>query len=163
VLTSAGAAAGLDLCLYLVRQDLGAEIAAQVAREVVMPLERAGGQAQFIVHEPPAAERTALAPLLAWIEQDLRKKLSLPILARRSAMSTRTLGRRFRAQIGTTPARWIAHARVRFAQRLLETTDFSVERVAAEAGFGSATVMREHFAQTVGSSPLNYRRLFKLS
>jgi len=161
LLTSAGAAAGLDLCLHLVRQDLGAEVAARVAREVVMPLERAGGQAQFIVHEPPAAEGTSLAPLLAWLEKNLRKELPLPALAERLAMSTRTLSRRFREQVGTTPARWIAQARVRCAQRLLETTDLSVERVATEVGFGSGTVMREHFGQTVGATPLGYRRSFK--
>jgi len=163
VLTSAGAAAGLDLCLHLVRQDLGAEVAAQVARDVVMPLERAGGQAQFIAHEPPDAAATSLAPLLAWLEKNLRKELPLPVLAQRSALSTRTLSRRFRQQVGTTPARWIAHARVRCAQRLLEKTDLSVERVASEAGFGSATVMREHFGRTVGATPLGYRRSFKAS
>jgi len=163
VLTSAGAAAGLDLCLHLVRQDLGAEVAAQVAREVVMPLERAGGQAQFIVHPPPAAEGASLAPLLAWLERNLRKELPLPALAQRSAMSARTLSRRFREQLGTTPARWIALARVRYAQRLLETTDLSVETVASEAGFGSASVMRERFSQTVGATPLGYRRSFKAS
>ena len=99
VLTSAGAAAGLDLCLHLVRRDLGAEIAANTARTAVMPLERSGGQAQFIVHNPPAmADNTAIAPLLIWIEQSLSKELSLPMIARRAAMSTRTLSRRFREQ-----------------------------------------------------------------
>jgi len=163
VLTSAGAAAGLDLCLHLVRTDRGAEVAAQVARDVVMPLERAGGQAQFIVHEPPSPERTSLTPLLTWIERNLRRELPLPLLAQHAAMSTRTLSRRFREQVGATPGRWIAHARLRCAQRLLETTDFSVERVATEAGFGSATVMREHFGRTVGASPLAYRRAFKVA
>ena len=162
VLTSAGAAAGLDLCLHLVRRDLGADVAARVAREVVMPLERAGGQAQFVVHEPPIEGHASFAPLLAWMEQNLRRDLALPELARQAAMSTRTLSRRFREQIGTTPARWIAHARVRRAQRLLETTDLSVEGVAAEAGFGSATVMREHFGQIVGTTPLDYRRSFSV-
>ena len=138
VLTSAGAAAGLDLCLHLVRRDLGAEAAAEVARAAVMPLERAGGQAQFIVHEPPAGDHTSIDQLLTWIEQNLCKDLSLPVIARRAAMSTRTLSRHFRAQVGTTPAHWIARARVRRAQRLLETTELAVESVAAEAGFGSA-------------------------
>jgi len=161
VLTSAGAAAGLDLCLYLVRRDLGAEVAAQVARDAVMPLERAGGQAQFIVHEPPSGDGTSLAALLAWIEQNLRKDLSLPAIARRAAMSTRTLSRRFREQVGTTPALWVTRARVRRAQRLLETTALSVERVAVEVGFGSPTVLREHFGRIVGTSPLAYRRAFK--
>jgi transcriptional regulator GlxA family with amidase domain len=162
VLTSAGAAAGLDLCLHLVRRDLGAEAAAEVARAAVMPLERAGGQAQFIVHEPPAADHTSVGQLLTWIEQNLRKDLPLPVIARHAAMSTRTLSRRFRAQVGATPAQWIARARVRRVQRLLEATEHAVETVAAEAGFGSAAVMREHFGRIVGTTPLAYRRAFSL-
>jgi transcriptional regulator GlxA family with amidase domain len=160
VMTSAGAAAGFDLCLHLVRRDLGAEAAAAVARAAVMPLERAGGQAQFIVHETPTGDDTSISQLLAWIEQNLRKDLSLPVIARRAAMSTRTLSRQFRAQVGATPADWIARARVRRAQRVLETTALAVERVAAEVGFGSAAVMREHFGEIVGTTPLAYRRAF---
>jgi transcriptional regulator GlxA family with amidase domain len=161
LLTSAGAAAGLDLCLHLVRRDLGAEAAAHVARVAVMPLERSGGQAQFIVHQRPVIDHASLGPLLVWIDQNLRTDLSIPALARRAAMSSRTLSRRFREQVGTTPAHWIATARVRRAQRLLETTDLSVEEVAAEAGFGSAAVLREHFGDMVGTSPLTYRRAFR--
>jgi len=160
VLTSAGAAAGFDLCLYLVRRDLGAETAAHVARATVMPLERAGGQAQFIVHAPPSVDHVSLTTLTTWIEQNLEKDLSLSAIARRAAMSTRTLSRRFREQIGTTPAAWIIHARVRRAQHLLEITDLAVERLAAECGFGSASVMREHFGRLVGTTPLAYRRAF---
>jgi transcriptional regulator GlxA family with amidase domain len=160
VLTSAGAAAGLDLCIHMVRRDLGAEVAARVARAAVMPLERAGGQAQFIVHEAPADDGTTIGGLLEWLERNLRRDLSLPVIARRAAMSTRTLSRRFRDHVGATPAAWVARARVRRAQRLLETTDLSIERVAAEAGFGSSAIMREHFGQTVGTSPQAYRRSF---
>jgi len=160
VLTSAGAAAGFDLCLHMVRRDLGADVAASVARLAVMPLERAGGQAQFIEHVPPSDAATTMAPLLGWMEQNLSRELSLPVIAARAAMSTRTLSRRFREQVGATPAAWLAHARVRCAQRLLETTDLDVERVAAAAGFGSAAVMREHFGTVVGTSPLLYRRAF---
>lgn len=160
VLTSAGAAAGFDLCIHLVRRDLGAEAAAAVARLAVMPLERAGGQAQFIRHEPPSDGAGSLGGLLAWIEHNLKRELPLPAIARRAAMSPRTLSRRFREQIGGTPAAWIAQARVRHAQRLLETTDLSIEQVAAEAGFGSATVLRAHFASVVGTSPMAYRRAF---
>lgn len=163
LLTSAGAAAGLDLCLHLVRRDLGAEAAAQVARTAVMPLERAGGQAQFIVHAPPAADGSSLEPLLAWIEQHLDGDLTLPGLARRAAMSTRTLSRRFREQLGTTPAGWVTRARIRRAQRLLEITRHSVERVASDVGLGSSTVLREHFARLVGTSPQSYRRAFAAS
>jgi transcriptional regulator GlxA family with amidase domain len=160
VLTSAGAAAGFDLCLHLVRRDLGAEMAAEVARDAVMPLERAGGQAQFIVHETPVDNHTSMGQLLTWMERNLHSNLSLPVIARQAAMSTRTLSRHFRAQIGTTPADWIARARIRRAQRLLETTELTVERLAAEAGFRSAAVMREHFGQIVGTTPLAYRRAF---
>jgi transcriptional regulator GlxA family with amidase domain len=161
LLTSAGAAAGLDLCLHLVRRDHGAQVAAEVARAAVMPLERAGGQAQFIVHQPPAPEGTSLAPLLAWLEQNLRRSLPLPVIARQAAMSTRSLGRHFRQQVGTTPAQWVARARVRRAQRLLESTDLSIERLAGEVGFGSAAVLREQFGQVVGTSPAAYRRSFR--
>ena len=160
VLTSAGAAAGFDLCIHLVRRDLGAEAAAAVARLAVMPVERSGGQAQFIRHDPPSDASGSMAPLLAWIEQNLARELSLPVIARRAAMSPRSLSRRFRDQVGGTPAAWIAQARVRRSQQLLETTDLPVERVAAEAGFGSATVLRAHFSDVVGTSPLAYRRAF---
>jgi len=160
VLTSAGAAAGLDLCLHLVRRDFGAEIAAQTARAAVMPLERAGGQAQFIVHEQPEVPHSTFGPLLVWIEQHLRNDLSLPVIARHATMSCRTLSRRFREHVGMTPAAWIARARVREAQRLLETTTLSVEAVAELAGYGSATVLRDRFAAIVGVSPRAYRRSF---
>jgi transcriptional regulator GlxA family with amidase domain len=161
ILTSAGAAAGLDLCLHLVRRDLGAEVAARTARLAVMPLERAGGQAQFIVHNAPAMnDKTAMGTLLLWIEKNLHKELSLPMIARQAAMSPRTLSRRFAERVGATPAHWVAAARVRRAQQLLETTRLSVEEVAAHSGFGSASVLREHFAGIVGTPPLSYRRSF---
>ena len=132
VLTSAGAAAGFDLCLHLVRRDLGAEIAARAARAAVMPLERSGGQAQFIVYEQPA-EAESMGPLLRWIEQNAGKQLSLSAIARHAAMSTRTLSRRFREQVGATPVRWIAGARVRRAlARCAETTSLSIEQIATE-------------------------------
>jgi transcriptional regulator GlxA family with amidase domain len=162
VLTSAGAAAAFDLCLHLVRRDLGAEVAARRARAAVMPLERVGGQAQFIVHEVPTGDGTSVGMLLGWLEENLRRELSLPLIARRAGMSTRTLSRRFRRQVGTTPALWVAGARVRQAQRLLETTDLSVERVAADVGFGSAAVLRERFRRIVGTSPQGYRRSFSV-
>jgi len=110
VLTSAGAAAGMDLCLHLVRRDLGAEVAAHTARAAVMPLERSGGQAQYIVYEQPAAVES-MGPLLLWIEQNLDDRLPLSVIARHAAMSTRTLSRRFLEQVGATPAQWIACAR----------------------------------------------------
>jgi transcriptional regulator GlxA family with amidase domain len=161
LLTSAGAAAGLDLCLHLVRRDLGAAAAADIARAAVMPLERAGGQAQFIVHAPPVVEGTSIAELLVWLESNLADDLPLSVIARRAAMSTRTLSRRFRQAVGTTPAAWIAQARVRRAQRLLETTDASIECIAGDVGFQSASVLRDHFAETTGTSPTSYRRAFR--
>jgi transcriptional regulator GlxA family with amidase domain len=160
VLTSAGAAAGLDLCLHLVRCDYGSAVAANVARAAVMPLERSGGQAQFIVHEQPDLPDARFSTLLVWIEQHLRHDLSLPAIARRAAMSGRTLSRRFREHVGMTPAAWVARARIRQAQRLLETTALSVEAVADSVGFGSATALRERFRAVVGASPLAYRRAF---
>jgi transcriptional regulator GlxA family with amidase domain len=160
VLTSAGAAAAFDLCLYIIRRDYGAAVAAEAARAAVMPLERDGGQAQFIAHAPPTDDGGSLGRLLHWIEKNLGEDLSLATLARRSAMSTRTLSRRFREEVGSTPAAWVAEARVRRAQLLLETTKLSVERVATEVGFHSAAVFREHFGSTVGTNPLAYRHAF---
>jgi transcriptional regulator GlxA family with amidase domain len=161
VLTSAGAAAGLDLCLHLIRRDFGAAIAAQVARAAVMPLERTGGQAQFIVPEAPVVDHATFGPLLHWIQRNLRQDLSLAALARHAAMSTRTLSRRFQEQVGTSPGQWVANARVREAQRLLETTRLSVEEVAESTGFGAPTVLRERFRGLVGTSPLSYRSAFR--
>lgn len=162
VLTSAGAAAGLDLCLHLVRRDMGSAIAANTARAAVMPLERSGGQAQFIVHQEPDADES-LAPLLVWIERNLKKRLSLTSVACQAAMSNRTLSRRFREQVGAAPAQWITKARVRRAQKLLETTRLSIEQVATESGFHSASVLREHFSAILGTSPRAYRQAFGIT
>jgi transcriptional regulator GlxA family with amidase domain len=101
-----------------------------------------------------------MGSLLAWLEENLHRQLFLSLIAKRAAMSTRTLSRRFREQVGTTPAAWITRARVRRAQQLLETTELSIERVAADSGFGSAAVLREHFGGIVGTNPLTYRRAF---
>ena len=162
VLTSAGAAAGHDLCLHLIGRDCGVEVAARSARLAVMPLERAGGQAQFIVHVPPAHDGS-LRALFVWAEAHLREHLTLKRLARQAAMSTRTFSRRFREQAGVTPAVWVARARVRLAQRLLETTFLSIEQVADEAGFGSSAVMRERFQHVLGTSPHAYRQSFRVA
>jgi transcriptional regulator GlxA family with amidase domain len=161
LLTSAGATAGIDLCLHLVRRDFGAAVAADTARMAVAPLQREGGQAQFIAEARPPAEGESLAPVLAWAEQNLTRDLSLSALARKAATSPRTLSRRFREQTGTTPAHWVARARVRRAQRLLETTGHAVERVAALAGFPSAATLRARFQRVLGTSPKAYRRTFR--
>ncbi len=161
-LTSAGAAAGLDLCLHLVRRDHGSAVAAQAARLSVMPLEREGGQAQFIVPEqPPAPRGSALEPLLGWLEESCGRDLTLDEIAARAGMSTRTLNRRFREQTGTTPLQWLHLARVRRAQHLLETTAHPVDRISAQVGFGSPTAFRDRFKRIVGTSPHGYRRSFQ--
>jgi transcriptional regulator GlxA family with amidase domain len=160
ILTSAGAAAGLDLCLHLIRRDLGAAIAADAARLSVMPLERAGGQAQFIAHAPPPADGASLAPLLDWLDEHAHRDLPLRAIARKAGMSTRSLSRHFRAQTGVTPAQWLLTRRVRRAQQLLETTACSIERIAELAGFGSTPALRAHFQRIVGNSPQGYRRAF---
>ncbi|MFD0315247.1 GlxA family transcriptional regulator [Streptomyces flavalbus] len=163
-LTSAGAAAALDMCLHMVRRDYGSAVAAHTARMSVMPLEREGGQAQFIVRDPPRVPAPAgatLEPLLRWLDEHCDRDLTLDDIAARAGMSTRTLNRRFREQTGTTPLRWLHRARVRRAQHLLETTAYSVERVAAQAGFGSPTAFRERFRRVVGTSPQGYRKAFQ--
>jgi transcriptional regulator GlxA family with amidase domain len=163
VLTSAGAAAGLDLCLHMIRQDHGSAVAADAARLAVMPLERDGGQAQYIVHEQPGADGSNLEPLLRWMEENAHRDLTLDDIASQATMSTRTLNRRFREQTGTTPLRWLRRSRIRRAQYLLETTGHSVERIALQADFGSPTSFRNRFKRWVGTSPRAYRRAFQSS
>jgi transcriptional regulator GlxA family with amidase domain len=163
VLTSAGAAAGLDLCLHMIRRDHGAAVAAHAARISVMPMERDGGQAQFIVHAPPSAQGCSLEPLLRWMSASVHEPLTLAAIAARANLSIRTLSRRFREQTGTTPQRWLHHARIHRAQYLLETTDYTLDRIARQAGFGSATTFRDRFKGTVGVSPQTYRRRFTVA
>jgi transcriptional regulator GlxA family with amidase domain len=159
-LTSAGAAAGLDLCLHMVRRDYGSAVATNAARISVMPLERDGGQAQFIVYEPPPSDGTTLEPVLLWMEEHTQQELRLEDIAAQAMMSTRTLSRRFHEQTGTTPLQWLNRARLRKAQCLLETTDHSVEWIARYVGFGSSTTFRDQFKRLVGISPQAYRRAF---
>ncbi|MFF7653039.1 GlxA family transcriptional regulator [Streptomyces sp. NPDC007983] len=160
-LTSAGAAAGLDLCLHMIRRDYGSAVAAHAARLSVMPLEREGGQAQFIVHDyAPTPQGSVLEPLLAWLQDNLGRDLTLADIAAHAGTSTRTLIRRFREQTGTTPLQWLHRARIRQAQHLLETTPHSVERIGAQVGFGSPTAFRDRFKRTTGVSPHTYRRTF---
>jgi transcriptional regulator GlxA family with amidase domain len=162
VLTSAGAAAGLDLCLHLIRRDHGSAVAADAARLSVMPLEREGGQAQFIVHQqPPTPQGSVLEPVLRWMEDNAARELSLEDIARRGGMSKRTLLRRFNEQVGTTPLQWLQRARVRQAQFLLETTAHPIDRIAGQVGFGSATTFRDRFKRVTGVSPHAYRSAFQ--
>jgi transcriptional regulator GlxA family with amidase domain len=161
LLTSAGAAAGLDLCLHMIRHDLGSAVAADAARLSVMPLEREGGQAQFIVHpQPPLPSGSVLEPVMAWIEDHLGEHLTLAAMAGRCGMSERTFSRRFREQTGTTPMQWLLRARVRRAQYLLENSDYPIERIGEQAGFGSATAFRERFKRVIGTTPHGYRTAF---
>ncbi|GAB3456452.1 AraC family transcriptional regulator [Streptomonospora sediminis] len=160
-LTSAGAAAGLDLCLHMIRRDYGSAVAADAARLSVTPLEREGGQAQFILHEgPPTPHGSELEPVLDWLRENLADTITLDGISARAGMSTRTLIRRFREQTGTTPLQWLHHTRIRRAQHLLETTCHSVERIGTQVGFGSATAFRDRFKKTTGVSPHAYRRTF---
>ncbi|GAA1651158.1 GlxA family transcriptional regulator [Georgenia ruanii] len=159
VLTSAGTAAGLDASLYLWRQEFGSAAANQVARRMVVPPQREGGQAQFITNPVPACDAETLGPVLTWILEHLDEPLDVPTLSARALMSPRTFARRFRAETGTTPHAWITAQRVRRAEQLLEETDRPVERIAAEVGFTPA-VLRHHLAQARGLSPQRYRRRF---
>jgi transcriptional regulator GlxA family with amidase domain len=160
-LTSAGAAAGVDLCLHLIRRDHGSAVAADAARLSVMPLEREGGQAQFIVHDqPPIPQGSTFEPLLRWMEDNARIDLTLDDIATHAGMSTRTLNRRFREQTGTTPLQWLHRVRIRHAQYLLENTTHPVDRIASQVGFGSPTAFRDRFKRIVGTSPNAYRTAF---
>ncbi|WP_144123492.1 GlxA family transcriptional regulator [Catellatospora sichuanensis] len=162
LLTSAGAAAGLDLCLHLIRRDHGSAVAADAARLSVMPLEREGGQAQFVVHDqPPTPRGSRFEPVLTWMEDNCAADLSLDDIAARAGMSTRSLNRRFREQTGTTPLQWLLRARIRRAQHLLEATSQPVDRIGAQVGFGSPTAFRDRFKRIVGTSPQHYRTTFR--
>lgn len=161
VLTSAGTAAGIDCCLHLLRVRYGADTANRAARRMVVAPHRQGGQAQYIQQPmPAAAERDRLTPLLEWLGRHLQTPHELDDLANRALMSRRTFTRRFRESTGTTVGQWLQNQRLALAQRLLETTDRSVERVAADAGFGSAVLLRKHFATAFKVSPTAYRRQF---
>jgi AraC family transcriptional activator FtrA len=160
ILTSAGSAAGIDLCLHIVRRDYGAEIANEIARRLVMPPHREGGQAQYLRDPIRSAAAGGLAPLLQWAESHLDKALRVEDLARRAAMSPRTFARRFREQTGTTPHQWLMHQRLLSAQRRLERTDESVDQVAEAVGLQTAASLREYFSRVLRTTPTAYRRQF---
>jgi AraC family transcriptional activator FtrA len=160
IFTSAGSAAGIDLCLHLVRLDYGAEIANLVARRLVVSPHREGGQAQFIERPIPVGARDGLARAIEWALGRLDRPLGVDDLARAAALSPRTFLRRFRAELGGTPHRWLTHQRVRAAQRHLETSRSSVEEIAGAVGFGTAQTLRLHFRRILRTSPNAYRRRF---
>ncbi|NUT94456.1 MAG: helix-turn-helix domain-containing protein [Saccharothrix sp.] len=160
VLTSAGMTAGLDLCLHLVRRDLGAHVANQLARRMVVAAHRPGGQAQFIDLSVPAVDDQGLAPVLDWARANLDQPLTVDDLARRAVMSRRTFYRRLHQATGTTPLRWLLNQRLAQAQGLLESTDLPVEKIAELSGFGTANNLRHHFVKHVEVSPSDYRNTF---
>jgi transcriptional regulator GlxA family with amidase domain len=162
VFTSAGTAAGIDLCLHMVRLDHGAEVANIVARRMVVPPHRDGGQAQFIeAPMPPRCDDDGLADALAWAVEHLDEVITVESLARRARLSPRTFARRFKASSGTTPLQWLLQQRVVLAQRLLETTELPVEVIAQRCGLGSAANLRLHFGRALGTSPNAYRFAFR--
>lgn len=161
IITSAGTAAGIDACLHLVRTELGATAATSIARSMVVPPHRAGGQAQYIDRPISVAECDTLENVLVWMDAHLDEEHSVSALAARAHMSERTFARRFKAETGTTPAAWLTAQRVLRAQSLLEETDLSIESIAREAGFGQAVLLRHHFQRSLGTSPAAYRRTFR--
>jgi transcriptional regulator GlxA family with amidase domain len=160
VLTSGGVAAGIDLCLHLVRKDHGAEVANNLARRLVAGPHRDGGQAQFIDQPVAGAFDRRLDPALSWALEHLDQNPTVDQLAAIAAMSRRTFYREFHAATGTTPHRWLVAQRIILARRILETTDLAVAEVARRAGFEDASVFRRHFTGQAGLSPTAYRRTF---
>jgi transcriptional regulator GlxA family with amidase domain len=159
IITSAGTAAGIDACLHLVRRELGAAVATIIARRMVVPPQREGGQRQFIeMPIPPDAE--SLQPLLTWMLDTIAVEHPVADLARRAALSERTFARRFLAETGTTPHRWLSAQRVLHARRLLEQTQLSIDEIAQRCGFGGAALLRHHFHRSAGVTPTDYRRTF---
>lgn len=160
VLTSAGSAAGIDLLLHLVRRDFGPRIVNKVARRLVAPPHRDGGQAQFIERPVPSRSDGRLAPLLDVMRERLDRPMTIAQLASEAAMSERTFLRRFREMTGTTPGEWLVSARIDGARQLLETDTLAIEQIALQSGFGSAATLRHHFRQRIGIGPSDYRRRF---
>jgi len=161
VVTSAGTAAGIDACLHLIRASYGAQAAAAVARRMVVPPHRDGGQAQYIQTPVRDCDAETLAPVLEWVVAHLSEDLSVARLAARASLSERTFARRFRAETGATPHQWVTDQRLLLAEQLLEATEIPVEQVARESGFGTAAGLRHHFAQARGTTPHQYRRTFR--
>ncbi len=160
IITGAGTAAGIDAVLHLVRRELGAAVAGRIARRMVVPPQRDGGQRQYVETPLPPTDCDSMQPVLAHISDNLDAPHTVPDLARLAMMSERTFARRFVAETGTTPHKWIVQQRVLRARELLEQTDLPVESVASHSGFGSAALLRTHFQSVVGTSPQRYRREF---
>ncbi|NIH85123.1 helix-turn-helix domain-containing protein [Amycolatopsis granulosa] len=163
IITSAGTAAGIDACLHLVRRELGSAPATAIARRMVVPPQRDGGQRQFIDLPIPESTADNLEPVLSWMVEHLADEHTVPELARRAQMSERTFARRFAAATGTTPVKWLTTQRVLHARTLLETSRLGIEEIARECGFGTGALLRHHFRRVVGVSPHDYRRTFAAS
>ncbi|ADB29282.1 transcriptional regulator, AraC family [Kribbella flavida DSM 17836] len=161
IITSAGTAAGIDACLHLVRRELGSAVATRIARRMVVPPQRDGGQRQYVEVPVPESSGESLQPVLDWMVDNLTVEHTVPDLARRARMSDRTFARRFVAETGTTPLKWLTTQRVLHARTLLEQTSLGIEQIAAESGFGTAALLRHHFRRVVGIPPQNYRRTFQ--
>ncbi|MFL4905034.1 GlxA family transcriptional regulator [Streptomyces sp. MMS24-I2-30] len=161
LLTSAGVAAGIDLCLHIVRRDHGTAVANEVARRTVVPPHRDGGQAQYIHRPLPDPQLATTTAARAWALSRLHEPIQLRDLAEQEAMSVRTFTRRFREEVGVSPGQWLTQQRVERARHLLESTDLSVDQVAQEAGFGTAQSMRQHLQAALGLTPTAYRRAFR--
>ncbi len=160
IITSAGTAAGIDACLHLVRRELGTAVATSIARRMVVPPQRDGGQRQFVDLPVPETAGESLQPVLDWMMDNLTVEHTVPALARRAQMSDRTFARRFVAETGTTPHKWLTLQRVLRARTLLEETSLGIEEIATASGFGTAALLRHHFRRVVGVSPQDYRRTF---
>ncbi|WP_019887215.1 GlxA family transcriptional regulator [Streptomyces purpureus] len=161
VLTSAGVAAGIDLCLHIVRRDHGSAVANDVARRTVVPPHRDGGQAQYIERPLPEPGTHSTTTARAWALAHLHEPIQLRDLAQQEAMSVRTFTRRFREEVGVSPGQWLTAQRVERARRLLESSDLSIDQVAQDAGFGTAQSMRQHLQAALGVPPTVYRRTFR--
>ncbi|MCS5734917.1 GlxA family transcriptional regulator [Herbiconiux daphne] len=162
IITSAGTAAGIDACLHLIRNELGASAANVVARRMVVPPQRAGGQSQYIANPIPVSQSDSFAAVTEWMLENLDQELTIDELARRALMSPRTFARRFKADLGATPGAWLNRQRLLRSQQLLEESSLGLDTVAAESGFGTASVMRHHFAKTLNTTPAAYRRAFSV-
>ncbi|XTR52858.1 GlxA family transcriptional regulator [Pseudarthrobacter sp. So.54] len=161
IITSAGTAAGIDACLHLVREEFGAAVAAAIARDMVVPPHRDGGQAQYIDRPVPACGSEPMEELLQWMVRHLGEEHPVNDLAARVHMTPRTFARRFRSETGATPAAWLNSQRVLRAQELLETTDHTIDEIARESGFGHPVLLRHHFGKVLDTSPQSYRRTFR--
>lgn len=161
ILTSAGTGSVIDLCLHLVRQDHGAAVANEVARRMVVPPYREGGQSQYTKPLARAEQSNELAPVIQWAQERLHEPLTVPQLARIAGLGERTFARRFRDRLGITPLQWLLQQRVRLAQELLEATDEPVEHIARRTGFGTAANLRYHFGRITTVSPQTYRHVFR--